>query len=372
MKPIQSGIKVLFLAPFLLSSSLGLAMTAGGISDGGGNAVVCRDANHKIISAQLLDLYEAENYWGLALRKTDPAQSVLDAALDAAKLIDMGGGGADPTAILSESLNGALVRRDVQILPMLDPQIVEEGVTYDNQNKHLLPTGVTLPALDDSKNVVEPEDFFLPNSCSIERLALYVDSTERLSIVSDIWSQMDSLNQAALLVHESLYRQMRSDGETTSERTRLAVGHAFAGDRFTSILDGIPSSTLLCISNEDKPAYRFALYSTLDGNTVLQFIDLNGKVMLSKTTLSIDPIYTLLGKPENINAPSSLFNIRMALNNTLLDKGLALNVETQYQQDAGSTKKEMRIGIQGEADHGSLPHVISCTPYESNSWALSE
>jgi len=68
-------MKFIFVLCAVFTSAAALA---GGATSGGGGAMVCRDQNKKIISAQLLDLYEGSVRYGYSIPKTakDPNQAL--------------------------------------------------------------------------------------------------------------------------------------------------------------------------------------------------------------------------------------------------------------------------------------------------------
>ncbi len=122
------------------------------------------------------------------------------------------------------------------------------------------------------------------------QLARY-EINEMISVDGDIWSNLNNTNRAALLVHEALYRYLRSLGETTSDNTRLAVGKAFSGIKFDSVKDGILSDAVECA---DRPSngqsqWWFMAFKNAEGSVTLQFFMINGQLMLSKATGPLGP-----------------------------------------------------------------------------------
>jgi hypothetical protein len=274
-----------------------VAAASGGFSDGGGNAVVCRNIDSSIRSAELLDFYEGRIQYGLQILN-QPGKPALQIAQEVALNMSNGSQGIDysdvSTVVINNILYGAMY---LHRSPKRD--IISKFTKVTAENMRLLPSGTSLQPLPDSHHII------VPNGCAVEQLAVFKDKTEEVFVVGDIWDQLDNTNQAALLVHEALYKALRLKGETTSERTRLAVMRAFAGYSFESLISGVPKSPLLCWS-ERTTDYRFAVYP-LGNQAIFQFFRLSGEVPLSKTILRTDirssPLY--VSEPGSISGASA-------------------------------------------------------------------
>jgi hypothetical protein len=264
-------------ASLIISTSV---WASGPGSTGGGNSVVCRDTNKQIVSAELLDLYEARSK-GVTLLPIG-SQNYLDAALSVAKNIDQGGAGIGFTVVEKQ---GDLVS-DVALLSMFNPRAyLQNSVKQIDQHKIILPPGVGLSPINDSNG------FILPENCKIEQLAEYKDANDQLYIIGDIWDHLDNLNKAALLVHEGLYQHLRADGETSSQSARIAVGLGFSDYQFEYVTEGIPADATMCWTADDSAAYQFAVYPK-NGVAVVQFLSVAGNAMLCKTTLETNISFT--------------------------------------------------------------------------------
>ncbi|OQW48810.1 MAG: hypothetical protein A4S09_13510 [Proteobacteria bacterium SG_bin7] len=238
---------------------------AGGISDGGGNGVVCfmetvsfpskKDDGYKMISAELLDLYEGKIEFGLTPKESD----------------------ADPMKQAEARLT--------QLKNALGPK----GGALDSewrelqQNLVFLPKGTKILPVEDSNHVVVP-----PAGCQIIQLARY-RKDGRIYINSDVWDKLSNTHRAALLVHETLYSYLRFREEDNSDRTRIAVAHLFADMPFEPIDSGVQhsSESYICSSRTSEgfnPKYKFWLYPRKNTDFVTaQFEFLDKKVALSKT-----------------------------------------------------------------------------------------
>lgn len=319
-------------ALLILCSALGASFfafldsaRAGGVSDGGGNAVVCRDANENIVSATLLDLYEAEKVFRLRLLPNDSNKTYLQLALEAAERIDEGGAGVNLTYDTTSSVNGEVRSRGFGILAAPARRIIQDGISYIDRSINLIADAGLAP-IDDSNTIIKPKN------CQIEQTAIYLDSTDDIHVVEEIWNAFDSVNKAGLLVHEALYKIRRQSGETNSDRTRLAVGHAFAGSKFKHILQDIPQTVTICGTPEGAPKYRFAVYEENPGVTTLQFLWLHDKVMLSKTTVKVDTVSSPIGSLE----PGSRFSIISSnIYESIFDKKLKIALENRSNGSGG-------------------------------------
>lgn len=270
----------------------------GGVSDGGGNAVVCRDASGSVTSAELLDLYEIRHLNGRTpMTDTDPAENYFELALEGARRLESGGFGRG--TVISRMLSSKH-ESAVNLIEGLPPvSVISEELETARTAMRILGTGVALNPVDDFSVVI------LPRGCHLEQAAVYRDHNNTLLIVGDIWNSFDDVNKAALLVHEAAYREMRNRKAKTSDLTRWLVGHAFSGYEYKSPTQGIPRSHLLCftagfgsslsssldsLNSADKVdgLYNYvAIYDRDDDKTVYQFLRIDGENVYSKTTVTV-------------------------------------------------------------------------------------
>jgi hypothetical protein len=171
----------------------------GGMTSGGGQAVVCRGAKNKIRKAEMFDLFEGRNRYRWPMQKSllKDRRPYLEIAKEMGARIDLG-----PASFIKNSV------------PKVD------------EIKKLLPDEAGLKEINDSFSNI------MPKRCKVEQVAAYLDSGELL-VDGEIWRAFDKLNKAALIVHEALYRRMRDDGEKNSIRARRAVAAAFSGKDFS-------------------------------------------------------------------------------------------------------------------------------------------
>jgi hypothetical protein len=273
MKRAYLGLKYIVVSTIFLTS----ISQAGVKEGGGGNAVVCRDLQGKIKSAELQDIFEARMLFGLNVPSSElPHQEQLDAMLNRVKQAQQNGWRPDWNEIIPKSIADDLI---------------------------LLPSGVGLGEIDDTQPTI------VPKGCKLERLALYDDRYGQLFVDSEIWNHLGETNRAALLLHENVYYYLRQHaGETTSDRTRYAVGYVASDLPLKNIFDGIPSGVELIncwVPSNDKNSsstpFRFVAYRTpVDPSTVdayqrryqyfLKFYVFNGlPLILQKTVTFTSP-----------------------------------------------------------------------------------
>lgn len=162
---------------------------AGHETRNGGNAVVCRDAEDKVASAELLDLYEAKKR-GLKVPQT---QKSADAQVrDAVNLL-----------LKHKSSKVRSVGRDIES----SLRIAKRDWTRAGEL------------------VLVPDSFprMTKRGCAIEQLASYGDGV--LAYNPEIFGALSPTDQAALFLHEAIYKLERIfSGSFTSLRSRKAVG----------------------------------------------------------------------------------------------------------------------------------------------------
>lgn len=182
---------------FLGMVFLPLLSFSGPISSGGGTVVVCNDNGNT--SVQLLEYFEAIQLYG----ESEVVKGSGDWIEDYKYLV-----------AVSYGIKGFEI--DYDRLPELDHDIEDffqlvEWVESDD-----------LPTLNDHGKTVQ-----IPANCSLKLAALFLDDQRKIKLARDLWVKMDSINKAALLQHEILYRMDRELGAETSKVTRLYVRMQF-------------------------------------------------------------------------------------------------------------------------------------------------
>lgn len=285
------------IAVTALTLASAIAMADGPSSSGGGAALVCRSSEGKIEYSELLDLYEARVVMHRPL--VQPTGSVTrDYFLAAANTYRLQGapGLADrEKAAIEENL-----RRFFDIAQMTAP-------------------GVKLPTLGDLGEAPQA-----PEGCAIEQLAIFHDEIpNRVEIDSEIWNSLNSVNRSALVTHEAYYAWERTLRERTSQNTRVAVGIIYAASGVEPVKSGVPQDALTCFSEDPRFLRQhgrssgsdrlssFSVYPVMtpEGKgTRLQFGQIGGRPILTKTTVEIPGVEFALGKIEwdqTLNIPVS-------------------------------------------------------------------
>jgi hypothetical protein len=213
--------------PSLLVLSLALFPLLGSANEkgNGGGAFVCRDATGKILSAELVDLYEAKNQLGLTIQNFGRAS--LDQRLEA---IQLRAHQADP----------------------------EFGPTFDEylqiiREKLRVVGNVTLENTNDFQISISPRRC-AGGKIRFEQLASYTPTGD-LIVDGEIYRHLSRTNQAALYVHEALYLIARVKyGSVSSLEARVATGYLFSTEKVAEIQGvlsmipdaGIPNKKFEC------------------------------------------------------------------------------------------------------------------------------
>ena len=152
----------------VLSFSTVLASTDSSGVGNGGVSVVCRDANERILSAELLDIFEGKVRYGK--NYNDNLDSDTKVELAQLKLINH----PDFLSAFQEEL--ARVRAILMYVPV---------------GNILTPTNDAFPTI-------------LKKGCNFEQLANYTDDGDLL-VSQEIYNHLSEVNKASLLVHQTVY-----------------------------------------------------------------------------------------------------------------------------------------------------------------------
>lgn len=189
-------MKVRILSGMCLSlCALPIVAMAGEVSGGkeghGGVSIVCRTPSDAIKSVELLDTFEGNNQYNLKI-----------------------GGSALPPEDQVEQAQTRLASR---------PDLLDEFQTeLANVQAHIqfLKGEVGLNPTDDAFPVIKKK------SCRYEQLAVYTDSGQVL-VDSELYGFLSTTDQAALYVHETIFKMARSRGETSSVTSRKLTAYMF-------------------------------------------------------------------------------------------------------------------------------------------------
>jgi len=281
----------------ILSLVLSSASFAGPSTSGGGIGVLCKTSTQQRL--MLLDLFEA-NITGQDLIQSTGSLEV-DYAAALANLRKLGGDHRPVDQTDLEQLNEMLKK-------------YSEFVSYN-----LMPT-------NDAGTTVQ-----LPTNCHYEQIAVYKDGENKLLINRTLWNQLDTANQAALIMHEALFHMQRGAFYVDSSQTRKMVGELFflGGPTIKGVYDGlIKGKGLLCFAGDTGTNNSISF--VWQGNEI-HLLTLAGESRYVKTTLktlvsvddvklqqvvidNIEPAYKIEATPFNFNLSGKRFDTELPIN----------------------------------------------------------
>ncbi len=220
----------------IMSMAVLLNFTAeAGQGGNGGGAFVCRNSAGKIVSAILVDLYEAEAQYDLNVKKD--ARLTVDEQLDLA-------------AFRIQSISNDFY---LQLEPHLT--LVRE-ILRPVSNAQL-------------ENTKDFDILVSPKTCvggviKFEQLANYTDEGQ-LIVDEEIWKYLPPTDKAALYIHEAVYSYLRKEDKVvTSKRARQITGYTFSAptkSAFKLLLDtAILSGEYKC---EKSDMFNFSIKAEL-------------------------------------------------------------------------------------------------------------
>ncbi|MFN8847411.1 MAG: hypothetical protein ACK5V3_00555 [Bdellovibrionales bacterium] len=277
----------------MVDNAEAISLRRGGMDGGGGNAVVCRNRDGLIDSAQLLDLYEGIAIWDLKPTQFDSKLDYKEIAFQVASRMRMSSLGQNLTMAISSHSDGSgnVSSLYFGVAENHHYDLVKESIERTLEIFRILPASVDLAPIPDSGH------FILPRNCKVEQVAVYRDDLEKLFIVKDIWEAFDLINRAALITHEAVYKILRSPKEQNSNRTRLIVAKTFAGQNFKSLFEGVNTENMiLCNSLDSELKHRFVLTKKLNNLVQAQFLMIDGLIPVTLTQAVFPVEYTPLSE----------------------------------------------------------------------------
>lgn len=210
---------------------------AGAVSGGGGKAVVCRNPDGSIRSAEALDLWEARVIYNREIIRSErTVAELVEEGIERLKFSYLPGIGP-----WSEDGKNVIERLDLATKGLRGASPALEKAQVQRLS------GVTLTNSADSFELARPSE------CQVEQVVQAVDRPSRFLINQEIYEALDNVNQAALILHEGLYSVLRRDhGESSSLRTRRAVGMVMAGQSFQDPYRFLGGERITCTSQDEK------------------------------------------------------------------------------------------------------------------------
>lgn len=259
----------LLLIVGLLSATSVLAEGVG--SSGGGKGVLC--GTH----LRTLDLYEAEETRG---RTIDQRFSTVEANIGA----------------FGPELIGYVL--DTPMPPHNDEQRKEfarEIKRYIIDKIVDVPEGQSLPLTNDA--TLPP----LKPGCEVVQIAIYNDSPDVIVRDPLLWAMLDVQNQAALILHEAIYKLARDINVKTSDEVREIIGEFMSGrflePIFQPVFDTALEKKLMCYAGNSNtaPSEIFEIYAIESSRNGVQGVELHFRIL--KATLVMNRTIALI---ENV------------------------------------------------------------------------
>lgn len=271
-----TALFILSLSPYLLAKDS--VMGAG--SSGGGFAIVCRADNGSILNAELLDLYEA---------KSKPNYELIES---------------------TGSLEGDYVASVANTYRL---QGYESAVIIDSSTRKNLDSVLGLMDFLDKRQPLPNlhdlgKHLKAPAGCEIEPLAIWDDSKDRIKVSSEIWNSLSTLDQAALVQHEVVYKYHRGLYEKNSEEARAFVAAIFSksakpvlDERTFDLRVGSAVTTDSSSNNQIMTAFKHEMI----GNTMKVYLTaIGGMPVVSLSTASFDLTGVKLERMMELNSAS--------------------------------------------------------------------
>ena len=163
---------------------------------GGGSAVVCRDNSNAITYAELVDIYEGINRFGMTIGTDHTSPTELQVQKAIAK-----SGPPERAIYVAQTYASVFARRS------------------------FLPPGI---ALQLSNDLGQDYAVYVKEGCRLELIGYY-EIDGKLRIVKNIYDHLSPSSQAGFWLHETFYRLTREfAGATDSEWARYLVATALA------------------------------------------------------------------------------------------------------------------------------------------------
>jgi hypothetical protein len=204
-----------------------------GQEKGGGKGIVCRGSQNEIKSIELLDIFEARLRGQNPIFNSDTVEKELSEILERTKYI--------------------FSREDKWVMDALTFSFSSfRECGYGTLHCGFIERirGVELPETQDSFE----GPLSLPPDCKLEQIAVYDHPADQhWTINMDLVDKMDKLNQAAFILHESLYSLLHSwEGEKNSLRVRRLVGMLMSGSALTRTADRLVKPYVQCAAYESS------------------------------------------------------------------------------------------------------------------------
>lgn len=244
------------LLAIILASSTAFA---GPITSGGGFAVVCRN-NDEILSAELLDLYEAKNKFNYTILES--------------------------SGNLEDDMIAATININRLQGHIVTPSLHDIRITLNEFFKRVafLPKTSQLPHLNDLGQHVQ-----VPKGCKIEPLAVWNDQDGKIKINAEIWNALTTLAQSALINHENYYWYERTHlNQSTSEGARAVIATSYSTNAKEVVNERTRALPKASASDPSIDVYLDFHFEKQDNLMTLYFKNLMNFIILTETKTTID------------------------------------------------------------------------------------
>ncbi|MGE3262179.1 MAG: hypothetical protein AB7K68_10395 [Bacteriovoracia bacterium] len=217
---------------------------AGVINGGGGKGILCVNPDGSR-TVESLDRYEARIVWRYSVPESKDFDAEFLRMMSRAHYAFNGNAHQAPGPYSAKEHEEFLL-----LLKVFQAQM------------NFLPVGTHLKPTDDAGEVVIP-----PANCAITQVIHYLDETERtgqILVDKEYWDLLSPQDQVGFFMHEVVYKDFRTSGETSSLRTRKLVGRLLSSEVYPnpySPLWGAPKM-LHCLGKMDD--YGWGTSSGLD------------------------------------------------------------------------------------------------------------
>lgn len=285
---------------------------------GGGNAVVCRNEKNEVISARFYDLFEGQFRRGFSYPNATTTHDSLMVAMSSYSRIEV-----------RERTKEEINRIVANIKTISGKYMLEPSKDFGSQRAVVVPMG-----------------------CHLEGVGYY-EADGTLMVSGDVYRAFASVDRAAFLLHEAIYKMARTSGAETSENVRPLVALLFSGNgqeieknntlynqlygRQTEMIyflssKGAEKDFQIKVNPTDaNTAYTLQAGCMRDGLTLKELENVKGKQSISLSKVACDSISVRIWRRESVNGVYPQFPAVFELSYgelkfpTMTDHGLILS-----------------------------------------------
>lgn len=217
---VQKSSRLLGTAAAAFLIAIPLA-EAGNESGHGGVSIVCRTKDNSIKSVELLDTFEGNHQYNLKIGGSElPVEDQIEAAQNRL---------SSRTDVLTEFQN---------------------ELAHVQAHIHFLKEGVGLNPTDDAFPVINKK------GCKYEQLAVYTDAGQVL-VDAELFGFLSKTDQAALYVHETIFKMARARGAKSSVEARKLTAYLFIRPNQPAVIKELLASMFAPPAPSTPPAPEY-------------------------------------------------------------------------------------------------------------------